>query len=83
MDPVGDTDDDLKSMGENILLLLNEAWKLVSNKLRDNVLLEQLDEYEFRAFRACIELEEMKKELSLCPDSVSYTHLTLPTKRIV
>lgn len=64
---VGDTDDDLKLMGENILLLLNEACKLVSNKLRDNVLLEQLDEYEFRAFRACIELEEMKKELSPCP----------------
>jgi len=51
----------------NTLLLLNESCKLVSNNLRDDVLLERLNECEFRAIRASIELEEMEKELSISP----------------
>jgi len=64
-DAVQDTDTQMRV--ENSLLLLNECCKLVSDNLRDDVLVKRLDEFEFKACRASIELEEMDKELSACP----------------
>ena len=74
----------LKSDGAELVFVLEEATPPMANTLRRAILQEvpvmAVDEVEFTQNDSAMYDEIIAHRLSMVPLTVSYTHLTLPTK---
>ena len=68
---------------ERIKLIADKLMRVAAERLLRPAPVLEPDDHDWQAFAARFPYSETDDQLSAIEDAVSYTHLTLPTKRIV